>query len=191
MIPSVLARPVPPSLPLPVAASTSYPSRLDPNAIKLLNLYPASNQRHSLGNYGDSPALSEHRNSFDTRLDLNFSDKNQLFYRFSLVDDPQFIPGIFGGVADGGAFQEGNQTALAQQSASGVPTSSPPTWLTSPAPDSITCTPHGFHPPPTISAISLLASALRAFHRFPRMVDYPNSGSMDFDSGHQRFPAFG
>ena len=32
-------------------------------------------------------------------------------------DDPQFIPGIFGGVADGGAFQQGNQTALAQQSA--------------------------------------------------------------------------
>ena len=45
------------------------------------------------------------------------TQKDQLFYRFSLVDDPQFIPGVFGGVADGGAFQEGNQTALAQQSA--------------------------------------------------------------------------
>ena len=33
------------------------------------------------------------------------------------MDDPQFIPGIFGGVADGGGFQEGPQTALAQQSA--------------------------------------------------------------------------
>ncbi len=40
-----------------------------------------------------------------------------MFYRFSYVDDPQFIPGIFGGVADGGGFQQGNQTALAQQSA--------------------------------------------------------------------------
>src|SRR5262249_33952153 len=37
----------------------------------------------------------------------------------SLADDPQFIPGIFGGVADGGGFQDGNQTALAQQSAIG------------------------------------------------------------------------
>ena len=50
-------------------------------------------------------------------MDLNFSEKNELFYRFSYVDDPQFIPGIFGGVADGGGFQQGNQTALAQQSA--------------------------------------------------------------------------
>jgi hypothetical protein len=30
---------------------------------------------------------------------------------------PQFIPGIFGGIADGGAFQQGPQTAIAQQSA--------------------------------------------------------------------------
>ena len=55
--------------------------------------------------------------SFDTRMDAIFSEKNQLFYRFSYVDDPQFIPGIFGGVADGGGFQQGPQTALAQQSA--------------------------------------------------------------------------
>ena len=68
-------------------------------------------------NYGNSPKLDEHRNSFDTRMDINFSEKNQLFYRFSYVDDPQFIPGIFGGIADGGGFQQGNQTALAQQSA--------------------------------------------------------------------------
>ena len=50
-------------------------------------------------------------------MDFNFNDKNQLFFRFSLADDPQFIPGIFGGVADGGGFQQGNQTANAQQSA--------------------------------------------------------------------------
>src|SRR6202161_1917624 len=94
--------------------------RLDANAIKLLNLYPlpTTNSVGSLlSNYANSPSLFEHRNSFDTRLDINFNEKNQLFYRFSLVDDPQFIPGIFGGVADGGGFQQGNQTALAQQSA--------------------------------------------------------------------------
>jgi hypothetical protein len=93
-------------------------NRLDPNAIKLFNLYPLPTNNGTLfSNYGNSPKLNERRNSFDTRLDLNFSEKNQLFYRFSYVDDPQFIPGIFGGVADGGGFQQGNQTALAQQSA--------------------------------------------------------------------------
>jgi Carboxypeptidase regulatory-like domain/TonB-dependent Receptor Plug Domain/TonB dependent receptor len=97
-------------------------SRLDPNAIALLNLYPnpTTNAVGSLfSNYANSPKLFEHRNAFDARMDVNFSDKNQLFYRFSLVDDPQFIPGIFGGVADGGGFQQGNQTAIAEQSALG------------------------------------------------------------------------
>ena len=56
-------------------------------------------------------------NSFDARMDGNFNEKNQVFFRFSLKDDPQFIPGIFGGVADGGGFQDGNQTANAQQTA--------------------------------------------------------------------------
>ena len=52
-------------------------------------------------------------------MDANFSEHDQLFFRFSYVDDPQFIPGIFGGVADGGGFQQGTQTANAQQTVLG------------------------------------------------------------------------
>jgi hypothetical protein len=94
-------------------------NRLDPNAIKLLDLFPNPTVSGTFGNFATSPKLFEHRNSFDARLDGNVNEKNQLFYRFSFVDDPQFIPGIFGGVADGGAFQQGPQTALSQQSAFG------------------------------------------------------------------------
>src|SRR5437870_1310939 len=90
---------------------------LDPNAIALLNLYPLPTGSGISSNFNSSPNLREDRQSFDTRLDLNFSQRDQMFFRFSLVDDPQLIPAIFGGVADGGGFQEGNQTALAQQSA--------------------------------------------------------------------------
>jgi len=92
--------------------------RLDQNAIALLNLYPLpTNNASVFSNFANSPKLFEHRNAFDTRLDLNASQKDQLFFRFSYVDDPIFIPGIFGGVADGGGFQQGNQTALAEQAA--------------------------------------------------------------------------
>jgi len=91
--------------------------RLDANAIKLLNLYPQPTTSSVFNNFASSPVLTERRKSFDTRVDVNFSQKDQVFYRFSYVDDPQFIPGIFGGIPDGGGFQEGNQTALAQQSA--------------------------------------------------------------------------
>jgi len=91
--------------------------RLDANAIALLNLFPNPNSDGLTSNYTNSPVLNENRKSFDTRLDINFTQKDQLFYRFSLADDPQFIPSIFGGVADGGGFYQGNQTALSQQSA--------------------------------------------------------------------------
>ena len=62
-------------------------------------------------------------------MDSNVSDKNQVFFRFSYKDDPQFIPGVFGGVADGGAFQQGPQTALAQQSALGYTHTFSPTLI--------------------------------------------------------------
>jgi Carboxypeptidase regulatory-like domain/TonB dependent receptor len=88
-------------------------SRIDANAVKLLNLYPAPNS--GLATYQDSPGLYEHSNSFDTREDLNPNDKNQIFARFSYADDPQFIPGPFTGAADGGAFQQGIQTAKSAQ----------------------------------------------------------------------------
>ena len=92
-------------------------NRVDPNAIKLLQLYPTPTTSGFGGNFSSSPNLYEHSNSFDTREDFNPSDKDQVFFRFSYVDDPQYIPGIFGGIADGGSFQQGIQTAKSNQSA--------------------------------------------------------------------------
>jgi Carboxypeptidase regulatory-like domain/TonB-dependent Receptor Plug Domain len=93
--------------------------RLDPNAIKLLNLYPTPTNGSFSTNFASSPKGTEERNAFDVRGDFNPTDKNQVFFRFSYVDDPQFIPGTFGGIADGGAFQQGDQTAKADQAALG------------------------------------------------------------------------
>ena len=95
------------------------PSRLDPNAVKLLNLFPLPTTGGLSGNFGAAPALFEHRNAFDVRVDYNPSEKDQIFGRFSYVDDPQFIPGPFGGIADGGAFQQGLQTAKSDQAVLG------------------------------------------------------------------------
>ena len=89
--------------------------RLDPNAIKLLQLYPAPTSSGYSSNYARSPGLFEHRNAFDVRTDFNPSEKEQIFFRFSYVDDPQFIPGPFTGIADGGGFQQGDQTAKSDQ----------------------------------------------------------------------------
>jgi hypothetical protein len=90
-------------------------SRLDPNAVKILQLYPVPTTNSFATNFTASPALYEHSNAFDVRGDYNLSDKNQVFARFSYVDDPQFIPGIFGGIADGGSFAQGIQNAKSDQ----------------------------------------------------------------------------
>jgi hypothetical protein len=92
-------------------------TRIDPNAVKLLGLYPAPTTSAIVNNFTSHPNLFEHRNAFDVRGDYDPSAKNQVFYRFSYVDDPQYIPGPFGGIADGGGFQEGTQTAHSNQSA--------------------------------------------------------------------------
>ena len=94
-------------------------NRLDPVAVKLLGLYPAPTSSALSQNYTVSPSLYEHKNAFDVRLDVNPTQKDQVFARFSYVDDPQYIPGIFGGIADGGGFQQGLQTAKSSQSVVG------------------------------------------------------------------------
>jgi hypothetical protein len=93
--------------------------RLDANAIKLLNLFPAPTSGGLSSNFVSSPNLYEHRNQFDVRGDYNPNQKEQIFARFSYEDDPNLIPGPFGGVADGGGFQEGNQSAKSDQAVAG------------------------------------------------------------------------
>ena len=90
---------------------------IDPAAVAILNLFPAPNS--GLQTYSASPALYEHRNQFDVRGDVNPSDKEQIFARYSFSDDPIFIPGIFGGIADGGSFDQGLQTARSHQMVAG------------------------------------------------------------------------
>ncbi len=84
-------------------------SRLDPNAIKLLNLYPSPNAPGLFNNYTSDRIQSNDVDQFDVRGDENFSDKDTLFVRVSYVRNPQLLPGPFTGIADGGGFNSGIQ----------------------------------------------------------------------------------
>ncbi|MBW8869183.1 MAG: TonB-dependent receptor, partial [Acidobacteriales bacterium] len=92
-------------------------NRLDSNAVALLNLYPLPTNSGLVNNFANSPTLILNQKQFDVRLDLDFTQKDQLYYSFSYDDKPELIPSIFGGVADGGGFFQGNQTADSQHSA--------------------------------------------------------------------------
>lgn len=92
-------------------------NRIDNNAVKLLGLYPGAQLIGTptapliVNNNTTNPVLRENRNAFDMRFDWDKSEKDQVFGTFSYVDDPQFIPAPFTGIADGGAFQQGDQSA--------------------------------------------------------------------------------
>ena len=95
----------------PFAGNIIPADRLDPNAIALLNLFPTPTNSGLFNNFGSNPALQINANQFDVRVDHKFRDEDQAFGRVSYSDTPELIPGPFTGVADGGSFSAGEQTA--------------------------------------------------------------------------------
>lgn len=85
--------------------------RLDPNAVKLLNLYPSPNNPNLFNNYTTNPVQRNDVDQFDIRLDQAIREKDLLFGRGSYAKNPQFVPGPFPGIADGGKFIAGNQNS--------------------------------------------------------------------------------
>jgi len=85
--------------------------RLDPNMVKLLNLYPPQDISGLFSNFGSNPVIRNNVNQFDVRGDEYFSQRDTMFARASYSDNPQYLPGPFTGIADGGAFAQGYQTA--------------------------------------------------------------------------------
>src|SRR5207302_1684317 len=77
-------------------ANTICPGRLDPNAIKLLNLFPDPIGPGLVNNYFKSPVAADRADQFDVRIDQNFSERDQIFGRYSFYDETSNIPAQFG-----------------------------------------------------------------------------------------------
>ncbi len=88
-------------------------ARLDPNAVKLLNLFPDATSAGTLNNYVSTRQGTNNSNSYDARVDHQFRAGDAAFARFSNLRNPQFIPGPFAGVADGGSFNQGTTSSTA------------------------------------------------------------------------------
>jgi len=83
---------------------------LDSLALRLAALYPTAGPIDASGNnFLSNPVRKETRNNFDVRVDQKFTDKDNTFFRFSFENQPSFIPGTFGGLADGGGFFSGEE----------------------------------------------------------------------------------
>lgn len=78
--------------------------RLDPNAVKLLSVYPQPTSAGLINNYFANPKETQDNNQFDIRIDQNFNLKNILFGVFDRSWMTTNLPGAFPGVASGQTF---------------------------------------------------------------------------------------
>src|SRR5262245_15468967 len=84
-------------------------NRLNPDAIKLMNLYPAPNQAGLNNNYVVNRDNNDDTHAFDVRVDHNFSSNDRFFARYSYSNNHKVRPSPFEGNGDGGGFSEGDE----------------------------------------------------------------------------------
>ncbi|MDQ2841421.1 MAG: TonB-dependent receptor, partial [Acidobacteriota bacterium] len=87
-------------------------NRLNPNALKLLNAYPAPNTAGFSGGLSNNYAIlrpqPNNTNQFDIRADQNFSEKDQMFARVGYAARNQNAAPDFTGDIDNSQFGQGN-----------------------------------------------------------------------------------
>ncbi len=83
--------------------------RLDANAIKLMQLYPAPTASGVLYNFSTVKVDSNSTNTADLRIDEHFSEKDQAFFHYDYISSLRVVPPPFEGVADGGAYGDGTE----------------------------------------------------------------------------------
>jgi hypothetical protein len=82
-------------------------SRIDPNAVKLLQLYPAPTSPGVLNNFYYAPSLSLTLNQYDIRIDHNINESNLLWGVFNWYHAVQNTPGRLPGLALGANYGAG------------------------------------------------------------------------------------
>lgn len=81
-------------------------SQLNPIALKFFSLYPAPNLPGTINNYASSPNRTQDSDSFDVRMDQNFSDRDRFTARYSFNNvntvTPDSLPEV-DGIQPGGS----------------------------------------------------------------------------------------
>ena len=86
-------------------------ARLDKSISALMALFPLPNiPGTQLNNYIRSPLITDNNDSYDGRIDWTAGKRDNLFVRYAYIDRSRYIPGNYGGIADGtGSSSQGRQ----------------------------------------------------------------------------------
>ncbi len=83
-------------------------SRVDSNAVKMLEAFPAPTNSNLFSNYASDPLATDNLNQGDFRIDQTFGDKDSAFARYSYANDQRFYPGPISTIINGGGFDTGD-----------------------------------------------------------------------------------
>jgi hypothetical protein len=75
--------------------------RIDPVMAKLIALFPAANTPGDLNNFARNALAVDNNDSYTGRMDWTASTADNVFGRYSYFTRFRFLPGNFGGIADG------------------------------------------------------------------------------------------
>ena len=105
----------------PFANNQIPANRLDPVASKLMALFPQPTLAgKQLNNFARNAGQLDDNGRYDGRVDYQPTSQDSVFGRYSFTTRQRFIPGNFGGIADGtGSSSQGRQHLTAHQGASG------------------------------------------------------------------------
>lgn len=76
-------------------------TNIDPVSAQLAAIYPNPTLAGRSNNFARTPTLTDDANRPTVRLDYKINDKNDIFGRYAWGQRNRFVPGFFGGLADG------------------------------------------------------------------------------------------
>jgi hypothetical protein len=85
----------------PFANNTIPAERIDPVGRRLLALFPDANLSGVTNNFFRQPNVEDRPDRYTTRVDFHLADGDNIFGRYIYTNRFRFIPGDFGGIADG------------------------------------------------------------------------------------------
>src|SRR5438876_4318916 len=104
---------------LPFANNTIPADRIDPLGRQIMDLFPLPNAPGA-NNFFRTANTTDNAQRYLGRADLHFSNSDNLFARYFQSDRDRFIPGNFGGIADGTSTSAwGNQEMTTRTFAAG------------------------------------------------------------------------
>ncbi len=96
----------------PYPNNTIPAASLDPNALRLLALFPQPNLPGELNNYARTGPFSDNNDSYDAKVDWNPSDKDAVFFRYTSSSRNRIVPGNYPGLADGSSTSAWGDSTL-------------------------------------------------------------------------------